>query len=348
MLIKSKVELNAKIQELTDKYTNCLNEVENITINTVLKKTELEKRNAIFQAQQQWSKDMDGLHKQEQEQYKLDIEKLHIIYKERESQTMKDVQQLEISYNNKIYKLENQLNLYKEQILNSDNKLEEYKINHIKEFNNLKNDLQININKIKTYQHDLTELQKALSESYKKNQEIIYKENIFREQYKKLLETEKLKQDTIIQSNIHIQNLTTELELCKKQMKKQCITDETIISSLHIAQQEIKILENELNRIKHENNILQNIINRTDNIIYGSNNKINYNTDYNNYINENSHATNVTANYINHTNSNQNYLHNNNKSPMSCQITTNSITKPIIKKKSSASLSYNINKSINQ
>ena len=232
LLVKSKAELNAKTQELTEKYTNCLNEVENVTLGTALKKAEAEKRSAVVNAQHQWAKDTEESRKFVQQQHLTEIEKLHTVYRERERQTSNDLQLLENAYNNRIHKLDNQVSLFREQAAASERCLDKFKMEQMQEVSCLKEESHAHVARLHQQQEKVQELQRALEHAHHLNQQGTAQEIAYRDQCRRLMEEDRRRKDALIQANQSIQQLTAELAVYKKQAARHCIADSAMSMSL--------------------------------------------------------------------------------------------------------------------
>lgn len=270
LLVKSKAELSAKTQELTEKYTNCLNEVENVTLGTAMKKAEAEKRAAVVHAQHQWARDAEEARKFMQQQHKTELENVHEVYRQRETQTAHDLQLLENAYNSRIHKLENQVSVYREQAAAATRTLDKFKMEQMREVSCLKEETHAHVARLHQQQERVQELQRSLEHAHHLNQEVTAQELAYREQCRRLLEEQRLQKGALQQTQQCVQQLTAELAVYKRQAKQHNIADSALAMSLQISQQESVLNEHELRRIVHENKTLHGIVSRSDSIVYGS------------------------------------------------------------------------------
>ena len=252
LLLRSTVDMKNKVEEMTQKFQFSMQTMENSINETMRKQLEGEKLREIAVMQKKCQQDIETIRTDERKRALQEVEKVKQIYIDRERQTTEDLNQLEKLHMNRVKKLETMLENSNNSLAICNAKVTELEGVITKKDKAIKS---INLEHLKQIDRHVVhaeELTAQLNSVSRALQESKQMEASYREQLSKIIEDARIQRAECNEAK----RIASDVQAKAYQWRTIAQDNDVHVSanntSLHIAQDEIRMLEMEVKRLKTE------------------------------------------------------------------------------------------------
>lgn len=269
-LASAKSDINRKLEQMKQRYESAQKELEASASQAVRQQLEAEKMLALNSMQKQCTADINEVKLSEKKKWEAEIAKIHATYKEREQQTMSDLQQLEQLHAEQLRQLQNEVSMYRERAVAAEEMIAGAHASCAKGAESSRRIAETQKQTIDSNVKQMEELRLILQRTQDALQECMTKESQFRHQLSVALEENKVQRAELIAAQRQAAEEHAQAVSWKKVCKESEISIRSYDASLKIAQEEIYMLENNIQRLTEENRSLKASLQYADKVVYGT------------------------------------------------------------------------------
>ena len=258
-----------RVQEAEERFRDAQNRVEEGVRVAVRREVEGAHMRELAAMQRKCSSDVAQAVAEEKKLAASQVETVRAGFVQREKELAADVKRLEELHGRRAGKLETQLAEAKAEQQRLSSALQELKEGEERRIQEMRKQLESRHASAVSQAAQVSELNTQLASLQRLVQESRVREQSYRDQLSQSMEENKALRYEIAEVRRHATDGSHQTHQWRNLMRELELSKATVESCLHIAQDEVKMLENELSRLKDENHDLRDIINRSDNIIYG-------------------------------------------------------------------------------
>ena len=258
-----------RVQEAEERFRDAQNRVEEEVRVAVRREVEGAHMRELAAMQRKCSSDVAQAVAEEKKLAASQVETVRAGFVQREKELAADVKRLEELHGRRAGKLETQLAEAKAEQQRLSSALQELKEGEERRIQEMRKQLESRHASAVSQAAQVSELNTQLASLQRLVQESRVREQSYRDQLSQSMEENKALRYEIAEVRRHATDGSYQTHQWRNLMRELELSKATVESCLHIAQDEVKMLENELSRLKDENHDLRDIINRSDNIIYG-------------------------------------------------------------------------------
>ena len=258
-----------RVQEAEERFRDAQNRVEEEVRVAVRREVEGAHMRELAAMQRKCSSDVAQAVAEEKKLAASQVETVRAGFVQREKELAADVKRLEELHGRRAGKLETQLAEAKAEQQRLSSALQELKEGEERRIKEMRKQVESRHASAVSQAAQVSELNTQLASLQRLVQESRVREQSYRDQLSQSMEENKALRYEIAEVRRHATDGSHQTHQWRNLMRELELSKATVESCLHIAQDEVKMLENELSRLKDENHDLRDIINRSDNIIYG-------------------------------------------------------------------------------
>ena len=258
-----------RVQEAEERFRDAQNRVEEEVRVAVRREVEGAHMRELAAMQRKCSSDVAQAVAEEKKLAASQVETVRAGFVQREKELAADVKRLEELHGRRAGKLETQLAEAKAEQQRLSSALQELKEGEERRIQEMRKQVESRHASAVSQAAQVSELNTQLASLQRLVQESRVREQSYRDQLSQSMEENKALRYEIAEVRRHATDGSYQTHQWRNLMRELELSKATVESCLHIAQDEVKMLENELSRLKDENHDLRDIINRSDNIIYG-------------------------------------------------------------------------------
>ena len=252
LLLRSAVDMKNKVEEMTQKFQSSMQVMENSISDTMRKQFEGDKLREIAVMQKKCQKDIETIRTDERKQTLQEVEKVKQIYIDRERQTTEDLNQLEKLHMNRVKKLEAMLDNSNNNLATCNAKITELegviaKKDRAIKSTNLEHLKQIDRHVV--HAEELAAQLKSVSQALHESKQM---EASYRDQLSKVIEDARIQRAECIEAKRIASDLHAKAYQWRTMAQDNDVHASANNTSLHIAHDEIRMLEMEVKRLKTE------------------------------------------------------------------------------------------------
>ena len=266
---ETQVGMRKKLSELTIQFESRVKEIEKTVAETIRQECEGERLRDISLLEKRCIKDIEVARTEERKARAREVDSLRKSFRDRERQIAEDLTQLEKLHSERITRLEHQLKMAHKNEEDAEKVAKEATELAKKGSSEVRNQALAHMKQAEISTKKAEELLDQITSIRKELQQSRVRESTYRQQLSKALEENRLQRAELLESKNQTQSITSAAYQWKKTAQEADMTHSTSATSLHIAQDEISMLEHELARVKEDNFALQQSLDKARRAVYG-------------------------------------------------------------------------------